>query len=145
MRPIDDYSYQCGVMDCFNEMVKAGLKRIALAHPSRTKGQRDAYIPFAEMITKKYQTHYYLDDDPLITDLFPYSLNKGTYNIIFYKEKQDIEAYITLKAQKAAALKEGRYADCRNHIAASFGKLLSYSDETIQTYIEHNTEKENEA
>ena len=47
MRQIDDYSYQCGVMDCFNEMVKAGLKRIALAHPSRTKGQRDAYIPFA--------------------------------------------------------------------------------------------------
>ena len=144
MRQIDEYSYQCGVMDCFNEVVKAGLKRIALAHPSRTKSQRDEYIPFAEMITEKYQTHYYLDDDPLITDLFPYSLNRGTFNIIFYKEEKDIEEYKALKARKAAALENGRYAACRGDIAASFGRLLSYSSETIQAYIENNGEKERE-
>ena len=27
MKLIDSYSYQCGVIDCFNEMVRAGLKK----------------------------------------------------------------------------------------------------------------------
>ena len=26
-QPIDNYSYQCGVMDCFCEMVASGLKK----------------------------------------------------------------------------------------------------------------------
>ena len=59
MKQIEEYSYQCGVMDCFSEMVKAGLKRIALSHPSSTKEIRDQYIPFAENICDKYQIHYY--------------------------------------------------------------------------------------
>ena len=54
MKQIEEYSYQCGVMDCFSEMVKAGLKRIALSHPSSTKEIRDQYIPFAENICDKY-------------------------------------------------------------------------------------------
>ena len=33
MRNIDSYSYQCGVIDCFNEMVYAGVKSLALSHP----------------------------------------------------------------------------------------------------------------
>ena len=37
MKPIDVYSYRCGVIDCFNEMVRAGLKKIALSHPTDTK------------------------------------------------------------------------------------------------------------
>ena len=58
MKQIDTYSYQCGVIDCFNEMVKAGMKHIALAHPCTTKENRDSYIPFVNAITNKYQTHY---------------------------------------------------------------------------------------
>ena len=28
MKLIDSYSYQWGVIDCFNEMVRAGLKKL---------------------------------------------------------------------------------------------------------------------
>ncbi len=141
-RAKDEYSYRCGVMDCFNEMVKAGLKKIALAHPSSTKELRDQYIPFAKTITEKYQTHYYLDDDPLVTDLFPYSLNKETYNIIFYKNIQDIELYTKLKDMKKQALKKNNYHQQRKDIAYAFGHLLGYSDEIIEKYILENDEKE---
>ena len=109
MKQIDTYSYQWGVIDCFNEMVKAGMKHIALAHPCTTKENRDSYIPFVNAITNKYQTHYYLDDDPLITDLFPYSLNRNTYNIIFYKEKKYIEEYIALKERKKQSILNHQY------------------------------------
>lgn len=143
MKEIDLYSYQCGVIDCFNEMVKAGIKNIALAHPCKTKQERDSYIPFVEKITNKYQTHFYLDDDPLISDLFPYSLNRHTYNIIFYKDEKYIEEYKALKALKRNDIIQERYAKTRIKIAYDFGHLLSYSDNIIQQYIDTNNEKEN--
>lgn len=143
-RSLDAYSYQCGVIDCFNEMVKAGVKTLALAHPCSTQQQRDSYIPFVEEITKKYQTFYYLDDDPLITDLFPYSLNKNTYNILFYKDEQYIQRYQALKEKKKQAIDSHQYHQLRKEIAYEFGDLLHYSDETIQRYIDSNQEKEND-
>ena len=43
--PIDHYSYECGVMDCFCEMVASGLKKLAMSHPCDTKAERDSYLP----------------------------------------------------------------------------------------------------
>lgn len=144
MKTIDKYSYQCGVMDCFNEMIKAGVKTMALAHPFSTREERDSYIAFVEEITKKYHTFYYLDDDPLITDLFPYHLNRGTYNIIFYKDATYIEKYQQLKEEKREAIINHQYAQKRRNIAYQFGYLLHYSDEIIQKYLIENQEKEDD-
>ena len=142
MRLIDEYSYRCGVMDCFNEMVKAGVKPLALAYPFQTTEEREAYLPFVEQITRKYQTHFYLDDTPLITDLFPFSLNQNTYNIIFYRNEEDICAYESLKELKNEALQTHNYEVLRSEIAQRFGRLLGYHDSTIQEYINANEEKE---
>ena len=46
MQNIDPYSYQCGVIDCFNEMVRSGVKALALSHPMDSAAERDALIPF---------------------------------------------------------------------------------------------------
>ena len=137
MKHIDTYSYQCGVMDCFNEMVKAGLKKMALAHPCKSPEERAPYVAYAKVLCEKYHTKYYLDDDPLITDLFPIHMNKDTYNIIFYRDDEVIETYKLLKQLKK------QHHD-RRDIAYRFGHLLSYSDETIQHYIDTNDEKEEE-
>lgn len=142
MNKIDEYSYRCGIMDCFNEMVKAGFKRIALAHPFKSKEERDEYLEFVKQITTKYHTHYYLDDDPLLTDLFALHLNKDTYNIIFYKDPKDIEEYCYLKELKKQAFQDGNYNNLRHGIAYRFGKLLSYPDDAIEEYIASNNEKE---
>ena len=37
MKKLDRYSYQCGVIDAFNEVVRAGVKRIALSHPADSR------------------------------------------------------------------------------------------------------------
>ena len=82
MRAIDEYSYQCGVMDCFCEMVRAGVKRLALSHPMETKVKRDAFLDYAKELCEKYGVQYYPEDDGLITDLFPVSMNRGKHNIL---------------------------------------------------------------
>lgn len=39
MHEIDTYSYRCGVMDCFCEMVRAGVKSLALSHPVDSRAE----------------------------------------------------------------------------------------------------------
>ncbi|WP_041138030.1 hypothetical protein [Beduini massiliensis] len=142
MYKIDSFSYQCGIMDCFNEMVKAGLKPMALAHPFKTPQEREVFIPFVNQITKQYENYYYLDNDPLITDLFAASLNLNTYNIIFYRDEAAIEKYKELKEAKKQAIANKHYQEVRENIAYKFGRLLGYPDSHIQRYIENNNEKE---
>lgn len=42
---LDLFSYQCGVIDAFNEVVKAGVKRIALSHPVSTREEALSFEP----------------------------------------------------------------------------------------------------
>ena len=143
MQQIDPISYQCGVIDCFNEMVRAGVKSLALSHPMDTAEQRDALVPFAQTVCQRYGTKYYIEDEPLLTDLFPLSLNRGKYNILFYREDHILEQYLRLKERKAVLVAEGAYfGGNRSQIAWEFGRLLSYPEEAIRRLMAENAEKE---
>ena len=103
MEQRDSFSYQCGVVDAFNEMVAAEVKALALSHPMDTREEMEALIAYAHESCRRHGTKLYPECDPLITDLFPASLNRGKYNILFYKADHVIEEYIRLKDRKAAA------------------------------------------
>lgn len=142
MKRIDKYSYHCGVIDAFNEMVANGVKKFALSHPQDSKEKRDEYISISEEICLQYQTHYYLEDEPFVTDLFPISMCKDKYLIVYYKDKEILDMYLNLKKRKQEAVKSQMYDDLRFEIAATYGKLLSYTDEEIERLITNNDEKE---
>ena len=129
---LDHFSYRCGVIDCFNEMVRAGLKPMALAHPCPTPAERDSYLPFCEEICGKYGTKFFPEDAMLLTDLFPLSANRGTYNIIFYRDEAVRRTYEDLKAEKAALLAAGQYR----------GALLGYPEADCLRMIAANTDRE---
>ena len=133
MRSIDHFSYELGAADCFCEMVRAGVKGLALAHPCPTRQE----------LCQKYGVKLYVEDVPLLTDLFPLSMNQGKYNALFYQEDSAIQEYLALKAEKRAAVEAGTYTpEKRRDIAWRYGKLLSYTEEGIQRLLESNTEKE---
>lgn len=143
MQSIDSYSYQCGVIDCLNEVVAAGVKSLAFLPPIATKAERDALIDFARESCHKYGTKLYPEDDALTTDLFPVSMSRGTFSILFYRADHVIEEYIRLKTRKESVLSSGAYfGGNRSRLALEYGRLLSYSEEIIQTLISENTEKE---
>lgn len=143
MREMDSFSYAMGVIDAFNEVVRAGVKKLALAHPVKDRKLRDELAQAAEGICAQYGTKLYKEDDPLLTDLFPISLNRGTYNILFYQRDEVLAEYLELKQRKRQLQAEGRYAGQeRREIARAFGHLLSYTDEAIERLIEDNREKE---
>ncbi|MEE0210602.1 MAG: hypothetical protein UEP78_00880 [Negativibacillus sp.] len=143
MKKLDGYSYQCGVIDAFNEVVRAGVKQIALSHPVDTKEEMMELIPFSQQICQQYGNRFYLEESPLLTDLFPISLNKGKYNIIYYRQEEDIRQYLALKKRKQQLLEQQAYqGEARRQIAVEYGRLLSYSPEAIERYLAQNEEKE---
>lgn len=143
MREMDSFSYAMGVIDAFNEVVRAGVKKLALAHPVKDRQLREELAQAAEGICAQYGTKFYKEDDPLLTDLFPVSLNRGTYNILFYQSEEVLAEYLELKQRKEQLQEEGRYAGQeRREIARAFGHLLSYTDEAIERLIACNHEKE---
>lgn len=141
-KPIDEYSYRCGVMDCFAEMVNAGFKPIAFAHPFKTRQLRDEYIDHVNQLCAKYDIHYVLEDDFLITDLFAKSANQDTFNILFYKDETNYQSYLGLKKHKAEVVDTGRYDNYRKDIAYQFGLLLGYPKDACLRYINTNNDKE---
>ena len=143
MKALDAYSYHCGVMDAFNEILRAGLKRIALSHPCETREERDALLPYAEQLCRQYGTSLYVENSALLTDLFPISLNKDKVNIVFYRNPADLDCYLELQRRKADLLVSGAYeGEAREALARDFGRLLSYSEEGIDRLLAANDERE---
>lgn len=143
MQTIDPFSYHCGVIDCCNEMVAAGVKALAISHPFDTCGERDALISYANDLCRKYGTKLYPEDDLLLTDLFPVSHSRDKFVILFYREDHIIEEYLRLKERKAAMRVSGAYfGGNRTQIAWSLGRLLSYSDDAVRRLVSENSDKE---
>ena len=125
-RKIDRYSYELGVMDCFCEMVAAGLKTLAMSHPCDTKEERDPYEEEVRRICDYYGIQYYPEDEPFLTDLFPEELNKDKFNYLFFRDPETLGRYMALKREQVHMIKEGSYqGENRRHIAAPFARLLS--------------------
>ena len=143
MEEIQSYSFECGVIDCFNEMLRAGIKTLALSRPLPTAEARDALLPFARESCQRYGTKLYIEDAPLLCDLFPLSLNRGKYNILLYRADHILGQYLRLKERKQTLVAERAYfGGNRSRIAWDFGRLLSYPEEVIRRLIAGNQERE---
>lgn len=143
MQSIDSYSYQCGFIDCVNEMIQAGVKALALSRPMDSREERDALVPFARESCRRWGNRLYIEDEPLLTDLFPVSTNQNRHNILLYRADHVLEQYLRLKDRKRALLEEKAYfGGNRAQIAWEFGRLLSYPEEDIRRLIARNPEKE---
>lgn len=140
---LDRFSYLCGAMDAFAELVHAGVKQLALSHPCASLAERDALLPFAHGLCEKYDILCQPEDDLLITDLFPARENAGKPLILLFAHPETLAAYRSLKAEKAALLARGVYeGEARRNIARGFGRLLSYDPARIEEAIDANQDRE---
>lgn len=139
---IDTYSFRCGVIDAFSEVVHAGVKRIAFSHATTDYQLFLDDIAYARITCQKYDTKMYVEEEMLTTDLFAKSTSYHHYVVILYLHDEDLESYLALKAKKRACQAAGTYDQHRHEIATALGKLLSYSDDRIEAFIKQNHDKE---
>ena len=123
----DEFSYRCGVIDSFCEMVAAGNKPLALSHPFRDGADRARYLPHCRAMAEQYGVLFREEDALPVTPLFPRAAVDGVKVVLF---AEDGEVWRRYQAVKDLADPE--------EAAWAFGRLLGYSAAAIRRKIEAN-------
>lgn len=132
----DQYSYFAGVSSAFAEIVGAGVKQLALSHPY-TADELDVMLEPSRQIAADYGVTIMVEDSLLVTPLFPAKIAQGKYVIFFAQNAEVLKTYRDLKDRRAQANESGNPTRELRELAWAFGRLLSYSDLSIQVMLDH--------
>lgn len=135
---IDRRSYNLGVMGGFAEVVRLGVKQLALSEVM-TPEEMDGVMDDAMAIAERNQVRIWRETDFLVTDLFPADVAAGKQVLLIYTG-DTLDQYLALKADKAKLVSAGDYEGAaREDIARRFGKLLSYPEPVIDDLLEEQS------
>ena len=127
---IDERSYKLGIMGGFAEVVKLGVKQLALSEVM-TPEEMDGVMDDAMVIAKRNEVQMWRETDFLVTDLYPADVAEGKHVLLIYTG-DTLDQYLALKEDKAELVAGGKYAGAaREEIARRFGRLLSYPEPVI--------------
>ncbi|MEM9778127.1 MAG: hypothetical protein AAF902_26360 [Chloroflexota bacterium] len=120
----DQSSYWAGVTSAFAEVVGAGVKQLALSHPY-TKEDLEIMLEPSKQIAAEYGVLTLVEDDLLVTPLFPADVAQGKFVILFAQNQTVLNEYLALKGSSQTPVEK----------AWAFGRLLSYDNESIRRLI----------
>lgn len=127
---IDERSYQLGIIGGFAEVVRLGVKQLALSEVMSPEAM-DAIVPDAEGVAERNEVAIWRETDFLVTDLYPADVALGKHVLLVYTGGT-LDEYLAIKADKRALQDAGEYrGEAREEIARRFGRLLSYPEPTI--------------
>ena len=135
---VDNMYFHVGVYFGLSQAVAIDLKHIAISGVMEHDIAK-IYEPVFKTAIERRGLKQYLEVDFLVTDLFPeaYTENKSTF--IVYKQDSILEQYLALKERKQELIDNNNYDQAaRREVATGFGKLLSYTDETIEENLKKN-------
>ena len=132
---IDQRSYNLGILGGFSEVVRLGVKKLALSEVM-APAEMDAMMDDAIVIAKRNEVQMYRETELIVTDLYPADVALGKHVLLIYTGNT-LDEYRTLKADKATLVATGKYTGAaREEIARRFGRLLSYPENIITDLIE---------
>ncbi len=138
MSKIDQRSYNLGVMGGFAEVVKLGVKQLALSEVMSPE-EMDDIMDDALVVAKRNGVEMWRETDFLVTDLYPADVAEGKHVLLIYKY-DTLDQYLAVKADKAALVATGEYeGEAREEIARRFGRLLSYPESVIDDLLERQS------
>ena len=127
---IDDRSYQLGIIGGFSEVVRLGVKTLALSEVM-SPADMDDMIDDIAVIAERNAVQTWRETDFLVTDLYPADVADGKHVMLIYTG-DTLDKYLAIKADKAALKEAGKYdGTAREEIARRFGRLLSYPESVI--------------
>lgn len=132
---IDHRSYQLGIMGGFAEVVKLGVKKLALSEVM-SPAEMDDIMADALIVAKRNGVEMWRETDFLVTDLYPADVAEGKHVLLIYTGDTR-DQYLAIKSDKEMLIASGRYEGAaREEIARRFGRLLSYPEAVIDDLLE---------
>jgi len=95
--PIDQISFELGVIYPFAEMVAIDVKRMAFSLPFLPE-KFDLLVKDAKRIAREHGVKIKLEKRILTTDLFPEEFTRGKWVFIIYKYPEVLLNYLHLKS-----------------------------------------------
>ena len=127
---IDSHSYNLGIMGGFAEVVRLGVKTLALSEVMDPEVM-DHLMDDAQEIAERNEVEIWRETDFLVTDLYPADVAEGKHVLLIYTG-DTLDKYLAIKADKKALQEAGAYeGEAREEIARRFGRLLSYPEPVI--------------
>jgi catechol 2,3-dioxygenase-like lactoylglutathione lyase family enzyme len=134
-----EFLKESGQVETFAEMVKSGVKPLALS-PPLSPSEMDLFLAEATRIAEQYEIELYREADLVETDLFSDSLINNKEVLILYKGN-GLLSYQNLKSEIDAAKSAGTYTgDQRMEFSRRFGRLLGYPVERINELLAENSD-----
>ena len=134
---IDMRSYNLGVIGAFSEVVSLGIKKLALSAPLEPEDMA-LLLSDAKKIAANNGVSIFIEEDFLVTALFPEEVTTGKHVLLIYLDPVKDE-YMQLKSEKEELVKAGQYqGEARLKIARKMGRLLSYPEERISMMLTNN-------
>lgn len=128
-------SFQLGMINCFAEMVAAGVKRLAISPPLDPE-EYEKIREASEAIVSGSGIQSWLERSLIITDLQTPEFTRGKLSILFYRDEDTLLAYQSLKERQQAQVAQGAYVgEARRQISRAFMRLLSYPEDVIEEKI----------
>lgn len=127
---IDERSYNLGILGGFSEVVRLGVKMLALSEVM-SPAEMDGMMEDATVIAERNEVLMWRETDFLVTDLYPADVAEGKHVLLIYTG-DTLDQYLAIKADKKALKAAGNYqGEAREDIARRFGRLLSYPEPVI--------------
>lgn len=131
---IDERSYQLGILGGFSEVVRLGVKKLALSEVL-SPDKMDAMMADALIIAERNEVQMWREAELLVTDLYPADVAIGKHVLLIYTG-DTLDEYLQLKSDKQALVAADKYSGhAREDIARRFGRMLSYPDGVIDELI----------
>jgi hypothetical protein len=124
-------SYYAGTISTATEFVSYGCKKLALSAVLSDE-ELAVLLPHAENKAEEYGIPIYVEKDLLVTKLFSPTIAQGKTVILFAYNQDVLDEYFAIKEFRKKAMAEDRIAEVEEEITWRFGRLLSYTDETIE-------------
>ena len=133
---LDKHSFQLGMIYAFAEVVGSGVKRLGLS-PPLDETEYNEIIEDTMIIADEYGVKIYTDNDFLETLLFNPEYTRDKVVIHLADSTETLEEYLELKDRKKRLEQSGKLNRIHEEeIARGLGRLLSYSEETVENLIE---------
>ncbi len=127
---IDARSYNLGIIGGFSEVVRLGIKQLALSEVL-TPDEMDGMMDDVHIIADRNEVEIWREPALIVTDLYPADVAEDKHVLLIYIG-DTLERYQALKRDKDALLASNQYAGkAREEIARRFGRLLSYPEAVI--------------
>ena len=138
---IDQRSYNLGIIGGFSEVVRLGVKELALSEVMSPE-EMDEMMEDIQVVADRNEVFLYREPELLVSDLYPADVAEG-YDVLLIYTGDTLEKYLAIKNDKKQLIDANHYeGEARKDIARRFGRLLSYPDEVIADLISRHKTSE---